>query len=73
MKNTKIQTTISMDMNEKICAMADYLGVSKNDFIRCAIVQYMMAVGQAQEAMNNLALKELERQYTKEQYGKEVK
>lgn len=61
MKNTKIQTTISVDMHEKICSMADYLGITKNDFIRCAVVQYMMAVGQAQEAMNNVALKEIEK------------
>ena len=66
MKKTKIQTTISYDMNEKILAMSNYLGVSKNDFIRCALTQYMLSVSQAQEAMNNLALKELEKNYLKE-------
>lgn len=54
MNNTKIQTTISHEMNDKICSMADYLGVTKNDFIRCAIVQYMLGVSQAQESMTKL-------------------
>lgn len=62
MKNMKIQTTITDEMNNKICSMAEYLGITKNDFVRLALVQYMMAVGQAQEAMNNVVLKEIENQ-----------
>ena len=58
--NTKIQTTISKEMDNKICTMANYLGVSKNDFVRCALVQYIMTVGQAQEAMSRLEVKENE-------------
>lgn len=57
----KIQTTITDEMNNKICAMSDYLGITKNDFVRLALVQYMMAVGQTQEAINNIAIKELEK------------
>ena len=57
----KIQTTITNEMNNKICSMAEYLGITKNDFVRLALVQYMIAVGQSQEAINNIAIKELEK------------
>lgn len=54
MDNTKIQTTISCDMNDKICSMAAYLGISKNDFIRCALIQYMLGVSKVKDPMDKL-------------------
>lgn len=57
----RIQTTINDEMGKKIVSMSDYLGISKNDFIRNALVQYMISVGQAQDALNAVAVKELEK------------
>lgn len=57
----RIQTTINDEMGKKIVSMSEYLGISKNDFIRNALTQYMISVGQAQDALNAVAVKELEK------------
>lgn len=58
----KVQMNISEDFENQILTTADYLGMSKNEFIKYSIQSVMVSLKQSQEAIKQVATEQLRKE-----------
>lgn len=51
----KVQMNITEDFESQILSTAEYLGMSKNEFIKYSIQSVMVSLKQSQEAIKSVA------------------
>lgn len=51
----KVQMNITEDFENQILSTAEYLGMSKNEFIKYSIQSVMVSLKQSQEAIKSVA------------------
>ena len=54
-KEAKLQINISYDLESKIISSAETLGMSKNEFVKFAVQNYILGLAQTQEAIKSVA------------------
>ncbi|MBO5142973.1 MAG: hypothetical protein J6C46_08330 [Clostridia bacterium] len=54
-KEARLQINISYDLENKIISSAETLGMSKNEFVKFAVQNYILGLAQSQEAIKSVA------------------
>ncbi|MBP3630971.1 MAG: hypothetical protein J6J23_05735 [Clostridia bacterium] len=54
-KEARLQINISYDLENKIKSTADTLGMSKNEFVKFAVQNYILAMAQTENAIKSVA------------------
>ena len=54
-KEARLQINISYDLESKIVSSAEALGMSKNEFVKFAVQNYILGLAQSQEAIKSVA------------------
>lgn len=54
-KEARLQINISYDLESKIISSAETLGMSKNEFVKFAVQNYILGLAQTEQAIKSVA------------------